>query len=342
MWGGYVTIKDIAKESGYAVGTVSRVLNGHPDVSPAARKKILAVVKALDFTPNSNAKHLKQQISSGIAIIVKGTRNMLFSGILELLQSEIRRRGYATFVTYIDEEDNEVLQAGRLCRERKPLGILFLGSYLSFFQEGFHGIELPCTVVTNSAKGLNFPNLSSVSTDDTAAADFCIRYLVRRGHRKIGVLGGISRGSDPASTRLTGCEHGFAACGLPFDKSRQYQEARFSMESGYNAMEKLMRSMPEMTAVFAFSDAMAIGALRALRDHGKRVPEDISVVGYDGIELSRYSNPRLTTIKQGDRELAKCGVALLLSQIEEHAPAEHKTVPFQLLDGESVKDLEVK
>jgi len=339
-----MTIKDIARESGYAVGTVSRVLNDHPDVSPEARRKILAVVEARHFTPNSNAKHLKQQASSGVSIIVKGTRNMLFAGILELLQSELRQRGYPAFVTYIDEEDNEVQQARLLCRERKPLGILFLGSYLPYFSEGFEQrISVPCVLVTNSARELKYRNLSSVSTDDVAAAEYCIRYLAGRGHRSIGILGGISCGSDASSARLLGCRRGFTAACLPFDQSRQYQSARFSMDSGYAAMGKLLAAMPEMTAVFAFSDAMALGALRALRDRGKRVPQDISIIGFDGIELGRYAIPSLTTIKQDDRALAKRGADILLDQIANpEACAVHETVAFRLMDGESVQDLEKK
>jgi LacI family transcriptional regulator len=324
------------------VGTVSRVLNNHPDVSPVARERVLAVVAAHGFTPNSNAKRLKQQGSQGVAIVVKGTRNLLFAAILELLQPEIRRLGYASFVTYIDEEDNEILQARLLCRERKPLGILFLGSNLAYFREGFADISVPCVLVTNSAAALGFPNLSSVSTDDVSAAAFCIRRLVQRGHRHIGILGGIPSGSDASGARLRGCEQGFAACSLPFDRETQYQAARFSMKSGYAAMERLLVSLPEMTAVFAFSDVMAIGALRALRDHGKRVPEDISLVGYDGIELGQYASPRLTSIRQDDEALARRGAALLAAQIEGHAPAAHETVEFRLLEGESVQDPEKK
>jgi len=334
-----MTIKDIARESGYAVGTVSRVLNEHPDVSPDARERILAVVAAHGFVPNSNARRLKQQGSHGIAIIVKGTQNMLFAGILELAQAEIRKHAVPVSVTYLDEEDNEVLQARALCRERKPLGILFLGSYLPYFREFFSGIDIPCVLITNSARELSCRNLSSVSTDDASAAAFCVDYLVQRGHRNIGVLGGISGGSDASSARLAGCEAGFRAAGLPFDREKQYRSARFSMASGYSAMEQLLSAMPEMTAVFAFSDVMAIGALRALRDHGKRVPEDISLIGFDGIELGRFAFPRLTTIKQNDVALAGRGVELLLDQIEHRAPAAHETVAFRLLPGESVRDL---
>ncbi len=106
-----MTIKDIARLSGYAVGTVSRVLNGSPNVSEAARQKIDAVVKEYNFQLNNNAKHLKQQVNSGIAVIVKGTQNMLFASIVEQLQGVILEKGFVSQTYYIDEDDNEVAHA---------------------------------------------------------------------------------------------------------------------------------------------------------------------------------------------------------------------------------------
>ena len=151
-----MTIKDIAKESGYAVGTVSRVLNNHPDVSEKARKTIMEVVEKHHFKLNNNAKHLKQQASSGIAIIVKGSQNMLFASIVERLQGLIEEKDFACFIYYIGEEENEVEQAESVCLERHPKGILFLGSNLKFFQERFARIDVPCVLVTNSAEQLHF------------------------------------------------------------------------------------------------------------------------------------------------------------------------------------------
>lgn len=113
-----MTIKDIARESGYAVGTVSRVLNNHPDVSEKARKKVMEVVDKYHFRLNNNAKYLKQQINSGIVIIVKGTRNMLFASMVETLQKLIREKEYACVIDYIDEDDHEVEQALQVCREK--------------------------------------------------------------------------------------------------------------------------------------------------------------------------------------------------------------------------------
>ena len=252
-----MTIKDIAKLSGYAVGTVSRVLNGHPDVSEEAREKVLAVVEAHQFRPNNNARHLKRQASSGVALIVKGTQNMLFADLVERIQARVKDGGYSCLVYYIDEDDNEVQQALQVCRERRPMGILFLGSNLSLFQTDFAQIKIPCVLVTNSAAGLALSNLSSVSTDDTAAARQAVEKLMDLGHRTIGILGGRTEQSNAAQFRLEGVRQAFAARGMRLDEERQYETARFTLPGGYAAMERLLDRLPDMTAVFAMSDVQA-------------------------------------------------------------------------------------
>ena len=119
-----MTIKDIAKESGYSVSTVSRVLNNRDDVSPEAEKKIRRIVAEHNFVPNGNAKHLKQIASKTICVLIKGTSNMVFSGIAEEIQTIVNKTSYTLNMIYLDEEENEVEQAIIQCRERKPLGIL--------------------------------------------------------------------------------------------------------------------------------------------------------------------------------------------------------------------------
>lgn len=330
-----MTIKDIAKESGYAVGTVSRVLNNHPDVSEKARKTIMAVVEKHHFKLNSNAKHLKQQASSGIAIIIKGSQNMLFASIVERLQRLLSEKKYASFIYYIGEEENEVERAERVCLERHPLGILFLGSDLEFFKERFDRLEIPCVLVTNSAAELGFDNLSSVSTDDEAGAQAAVTHLLKLGHRNIGILGGYMEKSHAAHTRYKGCEKAFAEQGIKLEPGRQYRSAFFSMEEGYHAMEQLFEQMPDLTAVFAMADVLAVGAIRAIRDRGLRVPEDVSVIGFDGIELGNYLSPRLTTVRQARERIADRSLEILLSDIAGERPAVHELLPFDIVEGES-------
>lgn len=334
-----MTIKEIAKESGYGVGTVSRVLNHSPNVSDEAREAILDVIEKHHFEPNPNAKHLKLQTKVGIAIIVKGTQNMLFASILEKMQVCIERSGIATLIYYIDQDANEVDRALSVCKERNPYGIVFMGSNLEENGGVLKELEIPCLIVTNSAASLNMKNVSSIAVDDTAAASCMIDYLVARGHRNIGIIGGDPTLSRPSYLRLGGCQTSFFRHRIPFDPDSQYAYARFSLEGGYRATEELLQKDPDMTAIFAMSDIMAIGAIRALYDHGRRVPLDISVTGYDGIELSKYIHPTLTTVRQNADRLATRGAEILIRCIREGTDAVHEVIPYELQEGTSVRTL---
>lgn len=332
-----MTIKDIAREAGYSVGTVSRVLNGSGNVSGKAKKAVMEVVEKYQFQLNSNAKHLKQQSNQGIAIIIKGAQNMLFAALLEPIQALIEKHGYASMMFYIGEEDNEVRVAQQVCRERRPLGILFLGTNREYFREDFHRITVPCVMVTNTAEGLDMPNLSCVTTDDKAAAKMAVDYLFSVGHKNIGVLGGMVDISYTAYSRYMGVKESFAEQGVPFDEERQLISAFFSISAGYYAMEKLLDKMPEVTAVFAMADVMAIGAIRAIHDRGLRVPEDISVIGFDGIDVGRYMSPRLTTIRQHREVIANRSVEVLIDCIEGPMKCVREVEEFHLVPGESVR-----
>lgn len=334
-----LTIKDIAKETGYAISTVSRVLNDRPDVSAEAREKIMAVVEARGFVPNTNAKQLKQQAANAICLIVKGRSNLLFASIVEHMQTRIEQAGYAALFTYLDEDDNEVQAAARMAQEEKPLGLCFLGGNLDFFRADFSSIQLPSVLITNPAAALGHSNLSSVSTDDTAGASMAIDYLVGKGHRHIGVLGGNIDTSYTSRLRYYGCLQSFAAAGLPFDEDTAFQSSRFSYESAYRNMTRLVQKYPAMTAAFAMSDIMAIGAIRALLDLGKNVPGDISIIGFDGIELTDYYNPKITTICQSNVALAERSVDIIIDRICKGSPATHEVVPCTLIEGASVRSL---
>ena len=332
-----VTINDIARESGYSVSTVSRVLNNRNDVSPDARKKIEEVVAKFNFVPNNNAKHLKQNNSKAIGVLVKGISNMLFASVVEEIQRMIEKTEYTLVVSYLDEDADEVEQAILLCRERKPLGLLFLGGNPEYFHREFSGVDVPCVLVTNRANEMHFENLSSVATDDIAAARCAVDQLFVAGHRRIGILGGDFDKSYTSHQRFLGCEQSFSEHGAVLDVEHCYEKARFSFGSACRAMKRLIGKFPDVTAVFAMSDVMAIGAIRALRDLGYRVPEDVSVIGFDGTSLAEYYNPKLATIKQQHQTLANRSIEILFGQIELKKEPIHEIVPFEFVNGESIR-----
>jgi len=331
-----MTIKDLAEKTGYAVATVSRALNNHPNVSDKARHAILKAAEESGFQLNTNAKQLKQQHANSILMVVKGNANELFSELVESIQTMIAKTQYPLYVDYLDEDANEVLRAVQLCREKKPLGVLFLGGNQTHFLEHFSKITIPAVLVTNDASALPFPNLSSVCVDDHQACRCAIDSLIGLGHRKFAVIGGDRNASDTSRLRFEGCLEAFCSHNIPFDEELDYQAVRFSYADGYHAATRLLEEGRSFTALFAASDVMAIGAIRALRDHGLRVPEDISVMGFDGLPLGSYLVPQLSTVGQPVTLLARKSVEILISCIH-GSKARHETVAFSLCQRESTR-----
>ncbi len=331
-----MTIKDLAAITGYAVGTVSRALNDHPNVSDKARKAILQAARESGFELNQNAKQLKQLHSTTIAVIVKGTGNELFGEMLETIQTQLAETRYQLAVDYIDEECNEVLRAVQVCREKKPMGLMFLGGTTQNFAADFDKIDIPSVVVTNDASALCFDNLASISTDDRKAGFQAVQTLIGLGHRRIAIIGGDREISDTSRLRFEGGIQAFADSGLPFDPAWDYRDIRFSYQAGYEATRDFLSRGAPVTAIFAVADVVAVGVIRALREAGLRVPEDVSVIGMDGLPLGNYLVPQLSTIRQSVPEMALRGVEILLGMIEDGCAACHETVPFGVLKRESI------
>lgn len=333
------TIKDIASESGYSTGTVSRVLNDSGPVSEAAREKIMSIVKKHDFQLNTNAKFLKQRQPEGIALIIRGRQNLLFSSLVELLQQKIEKAGYSVNVYYLDEGEDEVKEAIDICHRRCPEGFLFLGSSRSHFMKHFNRISLPSVLVTNSAEGFGFPNLGSVSTNDAVAAQVAVDRLIRLGHTNIGILGGDVATSQAAQARFQGAQYAFYDHNIVFRPEQQYYSGVFSVEDGYIGMDWLLENRPDITAVFAMADVMAIGALRALHDRNLRVPEDVAIISFDGLTLSQYTYPRLATIYQNGPSMVDQSLDMLLGMIEEGKEPQYLESSFVLIEGETLTPL---
>ena len=330
-----MTIKDLAAKTGYAVGTVSRVLNNHPNVSEKARSAILAAVEESGFQLNVNAKQLKQSHATSILVILKGSGNILFAEMLEVIQTALHGTRYPLHVEYLHSADNEVRRAKVLIQEKKALGVIFLGGNLENFRADFESLGVPGVLITNSAESLHFHNLSSVCIDDRRGAAQAVETLIALGHKKIAVIGGHRNYSDICALRWAGVLDALGAHGLTIDPVKDYATAYFSPEGGWMGTNELLRSKREFTAIFTMSDLMSIGAFRALQDQGLKVPGDVSVIGFDGLPVGEYLVPRLSTVDQPTVLMAQRGLQLLLDAIENGAPARHETVPFTLLYRES-------
>ena len=330
-----MTIKDIARLSGCSVSTISRVINDRPDVRPETKEHVLRIMREVGFEPNTNARQLKIQQSRSVVFVIKGTRNMFFADFLVQLQRAATLYGYSGIVSYLDENANEVDAAEKILREIKPKGMIFLGGSVPNFERSFANINVPSVLATIVTDELHFPNLSMVGVDDRAAAYTAVSHLIEQGHRRIAVLGGPST-SYPSRMRRLGAQQAMEDAGLVFD-DRLYGLSKYDFESAYNTMNSLLARRAEFTALFAMSDVIAFGAIRALVSAGLRVPQDVSVMGFDGIPMSRYCVPVMTTMIQPSEQIALQSVELLVRQIEHGAPARTVTLQPELQMGESVR-----
>jgi len=333
-----MTIKDIAKECGCAIGTVSRVLNNHPDVSDKTREKVMAVVQKHGFVLNANAKQLKTQDRKNIVIIVKGSSNPLLNALLEKLQKKLEHLPYTVDVVVLEENDNEEENAVRIFFQQKPIGFIFLGGSPDKYSEKFDKVQVPSVLISTAADSVKSSYLSSISIDNKFAAYSGAQYLIKNGHKKIGVIGG-SLESEITRTRYQGFYAAMTEAGLSFDFANLYVESKYSFKGGFEAAERLIKKNPDITAIYTMSDTMAMGAIRKLTDMKISVPDQISVIGFDGIDLGSYFCPRLTTIRQLLDQLVDEGLSVLLDCLENGKTSVHKRVPFEFVEGESVKNI---
>lgn len=329
------TIRDVAQLAGVSVTTVSRVLNHRPDVNAATREKVERVMVECNFVGNANARSLKQLDGDVAALILRGRSNPFLSGLAETMLQFARESDVSFLMESIDEKDDEFQTALRLMHEKRARGFIFIGSRLDARLEVLRGQDVPMVFATVNAVNAGLPRAASVSIDDRCMGREAMEMLIRAGHTKIAIFGGSRNQGDGLADRYIGAREACEQAGVPFDETR-YVETRFSLEDAYNAARNFFATRSDTTAVFAMSDMVAMGVIRALKDIGRRVPEDVSVVGFDGVEMGKYFIPSLSTIVQPQEEIARQSVDVLLDMMEKDGSARHLTVTAAPLLRESI------
>jgi LacI family transcriptional regulator len=328
------TIKDIARMAGVSVTTVSRVLNRRPDVNPATRQLVEKVIESCHFVGNSNARGLKQ-ISEVIGLVIRGRSNPFLSALAEAILDQASSLSDNFVTEYIDEQDDEFQTALRMTRQNRVKGLIFVGSLIDDRVHVLRHLDLPVVFTTVHAESAAMPRASSVAVDDRGMGRLIGEHLLSLGHRKIAVFGSNPVAGDSLAMRFQGFCDALADCGLSFDPG-DYRECRFSFDAGYETARAYFADHPETTALFTMSDTVAVGAIRALRDLQKAVPRDVSVIGFDGIDIGRFTVPRLTTVEQPVNEIARESVNLLLDMMERGASPRHIQVKASFRSRESV------
>lgn len=322
------TIYDIAKHVGVSAGTVSRALSRPDKVLPATRSRIEQAAAALGYVPNTVARTLKTQRSGKILVTVPDIANPFFAQILQGAEDAAQALGYAVLLGDTQHQPEREERYAQMLRRNEADGLIVLGHRLPPTARAIVEQSGPTAPVVNGCEFDPALGIPSVHIDNAAAARAVMEHLYGLGHERIAVVGGPT--DNPLhQQRLEGARAAGKAHGRL--RSLRVVPGDFSVESGHAAVLALLARTPAPTAIFCFSDQMALGALAACRDRGIRVPDDLSIVGFDDLASSRYLTPALTTIRQPMRDIGACAVNLLLAIIEGRDVPLQQTLAFSLM-----------
>lgn len=332
------TIKDIARMAGVSVTTVSRVLNKRPDVNQATREKVERVMAECHFVGNANARGLKQAEGEIVAIILRGRDNPFLNRLAEAVLQYTKGHEAAFLLEYVDERADEFQTAVRLSHEKRVTGFIFLGGSVDERADLLKGMDNPMVFATVSAAHAGIPRAGSVFINEESMGYQAMQTLIEAGHERIAIFGGSRDGEGGFALRYRGAMQAMQEAGIAFDDAR-YVSTLFSQQGAYAAAKEFFSTHTDASAVFAMSDTVAMSIVRALADMGKQVPQDVSVIGYDGIEMSNYFIPRLTTVEQPVDAIARESVRMLMGMLENGDDPEHITIEGTLIHRESVRTI---
>lgn len=341
---GTITIKDIAKLSGVGITTVSRAINNHPDINEETKAMIMQIIKENNYVPNNSARNLKRSNSNTIAVLIKGISNPFFSSMIKTLERRIKEKKYSFILQHVDEKQNEIDVAIELIKEKKLKGIVFLGGYFSHSDEKLRQLKVPFVLSTvGTIQKYDKTICSSVSVDDFKESYKMVDYLCKLGHTKIATITAPMDDESIGKLRYEGYVKALRDNGIDIDKNlvriMKDDIESYSMQNGYAVTKELLESGQDFTAIYCISDSIAIGACKAIYDAGKRVPEDYSVAGFDGLDIAHYYNPSITTIKQPVGEMAEATVKILFDVIKNKTSAQQKIFQGELVIGQSTKSI---
>ncbi|MGF1624944.1 MAG: LacI family DNA-binding transcriptional regulator [Alphaproteobacteria bacterium] len=308
-----VGITDVARLAGVSTATVSRTLMTPSRVKPATRDAVMAAVAAIGYTPNQAARSLRARKSMMAMVIVPTLANLFFSEVIRGIDAALSRAGYGLIIGNLDNQRARERHFVDLAFAGQVDGVLLMNGWmLTKDDRSLRDSGLPIVALSSSVEGADIPK---VVVQDREAAAAAAAHLIALGHRRLGYVSGPAD-NWVADERWRGFREGVAAAGLD-PSSVVYWQGSFHFPTGTTAAEAFLRLSEPPTGIFACSDEMAIAFIKRIRQAGHAVPEAVSVVGFDGIEFSLYSEPTLTTIHQPRHEMGRIGASVLLSMINE-------------------------
>ncbi|HUN24581.1 MAG TPA: LacI family DNA-binding transcriptional regulator [Anaerolineales bacterium] len=326
-----VTIRDVAKRAGVGVGTVSRVLNNSANVSAQTRLQVLAVIDELNFRPNPIAQRLPRQETLTIGVILPFFTFPFFVNILEGIHAEISEAGYDLLVMNVDSPEKSEQYFGKAVFGRRFDGVIVVTLPLSDqYVELFAKNDLPVVLVDSF-----HPQISAITVNNVVGGALATQHLIDKGHTKIAYIGDNQNdlfGFHTTQLRLHGYQQTLRDNGIAPNPNWIFQGNQ-GKGSGVQGANYLLSQDPTPTAIFAYSDTVALGVVEVAEERGLRYPNDFALIGFDDIEISQYIG--LTTVRQPMQEMGKQGARQLINLLAHPSDVKAIELPLQLVERKS-------
>jgi LacI family transcriptional regulator len=329
------TIKDVAKKANVSIATVSRILNGQTGYSEKTKKKVLQVIEELGYHPNAVARGLINKKTHTIGILFPHLTGSLVTGLLRGIEKAASEYDSSVIVCHTESDSEKTMKYLQLLAEKRVDGIIFTSEVLQEQQYDFiKKIDVPLVLLSTKSE-LPIPY---VKVNDFDAAYSATEYLIKKGHKDIGMISGRKEDIIAGKPRIDGFVQALEDNHLHFDNDSIILTSGFSFLDGKLGLIDLLNQKPNTTAIFAASDEIAVGAISAAYELGLKVPDNLSIIGYDNINLAGMSVPPLTTIHQPFMEMGEIAGNMLMEMIETKLVTKSRIVPHSIVERMSVKE----
>ncbi|SMC26507.1 transcriptional regulator, LacI family [Clostridium acidisoli DSM 12555] len=329
------SIKDVAKEAGVSIATVSRVLNDVDVVNEETKKKVIEAIKKLDYRPNIVARSLKTQKTRTIGIVVPDISNQFYPEIVRGAEDVANIYNYNVILCNTDLDSEKEVEYLKVLREKMVDGVIYMSNSMEDeIIDTLNNLKLPTVLVETNSKNNEFP---SVTIDNEKAAYDATTYLIKNGNKKIAYIGVNPDSANASGLRFLGYKKALEDNGIKYDE-KLIQFGGLKAADGRDGMEVIINKVKDIDAAFCCSDEIAMGVINTLRDKGIKVPEQVDVMGFDNIYAASIYYPKLTTIEEPMYDMGSVGMRMLIKLVnKKEIEQKHYVLDHKLIERDSSK-----
>lgn len=330
------TIKDVAQKANVSIATVSRILNDQTGYSKKTKEKVLKVIEEIGYQPNGVARGLITKRTHSIGVLFPHLSGSLVTELLRGIEKSASAHGSSVFVCHTESDSNKTMKYLKLLNEKRVDGIIFTSEDLQDeYNQYIKKINIPMVLLATQSEKYPFP---FVKVNDHDAAYSAAQYLIQKGHTRIAMISGNADDLIAGKPRIDGFIKALKDNNIPIEEEHIIVTKGFGFSEGVTGLKSLLAIDSKITAIFAASDEIAFGAISTAYHLGIKVPEELSIIGYDNLSIAEMSIPPLTTVAQPFVEMGETAGNILFKMLETEKLAESQIVMHQIVERMSVKE----